>query len=280
MLNLNNMEALTHVELEQLLTDFRRVQVSRFPIDVQINQAGQMVAFVDSRFPVDAFSFNRNKVLGMLYFDGYDKKSGKKMFTVESRLIQNDKYSTRSSEYYTKTSSDVKKVAKLLRDFIKPYTGLEVALQSLRTAEQEFNRWKDDPSMRSRDAMGSVYRDDLLEIFENLKSLGVPAVNDKMQKVYDEALPAFLEAKERNDKKFAGVHVSLNPDESVVVSCMRTDEPNGLEKGSITYDSMEVCPAFVQQQVGMLRLMVDGMHLPNVGTRINDKTFWIDTLGQ
>jgi len=278
MLNLNNMEALIHVELEELLTDFRRIQVSRFPIDVMVNTTGQTIAFNDSRYPTDAF--HKSKSLALLYFDGHDKKTNKKIFTVESRLIQNDRYSPRSSEYYTKSSSDVKKVAKMLRDYVKPYTGLEVAQNTLRSAELNFQTWRDKPDMESRDSMGNLYREDLLEIFTSLKSLGVPAVNDKMQKVYDEALPAYLVALERKGNKFAGVHINFNPDDSVVVTCMRDDETKGINKGSITYENLEACPTFVQQQVSMLRIMEDGSYLPNVGTRISDKTFWIDTLGQ
>jgi len=278
MLNLNNMEALIHVELEQLLTDFRRVQVSRFPIDVMVNTTGQTIAFNDSRYPTDAF--HKSKCLALLYFDGHDKKTSKKIFTVESRLIQNDRYSPRSSEYYTKSSSDVKKVAKMLRDYVKPYTGLEVAQNTLRSAELNFQNWRDKPAVDSSDAVSHLYREDLLEIFNSLKSLGVPAVNHKMQKVYDVALPAYLVALERKGNKFAGVHISFNPDDSVVVTCMRDDEATSISKGSITYEGLEACPAFVQQQVSMLRIMEDNSYLPNVGTRINDKTFWIDTLGQ
>jgi L-fucose mutarotase/ribose pyranase (RbsD/FucU family) len=277
MLNLNNMEAITHPELEQLLVDFRRVQVSRFPIDTMVNKTGEMVAFVDSRYPTDAFA--RNKNLALLYFDGYDKTQTKKIFTVESRLIQNDRYSPRGSEYFTKSSSDVRKVAKMLRDYVKPYTGLEVAQNTLRTAELNFQTWRDKPMLASRDTMSELYREDLLDIFTALKALGVPAVNDKMQKVYNEALPAYLEGVERKDNKFAGVHISFNPDDSVVVTCMRDDVDKGINKGAITYESLETCPAFVQQQVSMLRIMENDSYLPNVGTRISDKTFWIDTIG-
>ena len=278
MLKLNNMEAITHKEIEDLLVDFRRVQVSRFPIETNINQGGGMVAFVDSRFPTDAF--DRGRVLAMLYYDGDDKKSGKKIFTVESRLIQNDKYSSRNSEYYTKSSSDVKKVAKLLRDYVKPFTGLEIAYKTLRLAEMNFSNWREDPSTKSRDAMGSVYRDDLLEMFASLKAFGVQPVNSKMQQIYDEALPAFLESKERLNNKFAGVHVFINPDESVTVTCMRDVPENKLDKGSWTYESLEACPMFVQQQVSMLRIIDINQHLPKVGTHVGVNTFWIDTIGE
>ena len=278
MLNLNNMEAIVHPEIEQLLVDLRRVQVSRFPIDTRVNQTGDMVAFIDSRFPTDAFS--RAKNLAILYFDGYDKKSNKKIFTVESRLIQNDKYSSRSAEYYTKSSSDVKKVAKLLRDFVKPYSGLEVASQSRRLAEEYFTRWRDKPMSRSREVMGEIYRDHILEMFALLKERGVTPVDARMQKIYDEAVPAYQEAMSLRDNKFAGVHVSINPDESVVVTCSFDNEAHGVTKGTITHESMEACPAYVQTQISMLRIVDDHTHLPNVGYRVDDKTFWIDTLPQ
>lgn len=276
MLKLNNMEAIAHVEIENILVQFRPVQVSRFPINVHVNQDGNMIRFEDSRYPCDNFRVESN--LAILYYKGNDDKTNKKMFTLESRLIQNDKFSSHNSDYRTKTTSDTKKLFKLVREYVKPYTGMELALRTLRTAETAFDTWRTKPMKNSREAVSELYRDDLLEIFASLKSLGVPAVHTKMQRVYDEAIPAFLEGKEQSNNKFAGVHVTFNPDESVIVTCMREHEEHNITKGSMIHESLEACPAFIQEQVAMLRLIENQTHLPNVGTKVDDKTFWIDTI--
>lgn len=276
MLKLNNMEAIAHVEIENILVQFRPVQVSRFPINVHVNQTGDMIRFEDSRYPCDNFRVDSN--LAILFFKGNDDKTGKKMFTIESRLIQNDKFSSVNSDYHTKTTSDTRKLFKLVREYVKPYSGMELALRTLRTAEASFDAWRTEPMRNSRESVSDLYRDDLLEIFASLKALGVTAVHAKMQRVYDQAVPAYLEGKERTNNKFAGVHVTFNPDDSVIVTCMREDVENNITKGSVTHESLEVCPAFIQEQVAMLRLIESKTHLPNVGTKVDDKTFWIDTI--
>ena len=52
-----------HPTIKQLLVDFRRAQVSRFPINVTSHTAdAASVKFVDSRFPTDTWQIGRAHV--------------------------------------------------------------------------------------------------------------------------------------------------------------------------------------------------------------------------
>jgi hypothetical protein len=66
-------------------------------------------------------------------------------------------------------------------------------------------------------------------------------------------------------------HVAINPDDSVVITIMRGDD-----KGSSIKESLDACPLFIQQNVGMLKMVNDNERIPEVGTKVNATQFWIE----
>ena len=76
--------------IREVLTQWRRVHVSRFPVDaVSHHDAVDAVKFVDTRFPTD--TWRKDRILGYLTVDGRDEK-GRLIYKLYSRLIQNEKY--------------------------------------------------------------------------------------------------------------------------------------------------------------------------------------------
>jgi hypothetical protein len=61
--------------------------------------------------------------------------------------------------------------------------------------------------------------------------------------------------------------VIFNPDESVAV----TDKD-----GATTYDSFDMVPQDIQQQVSLLRMMEADQYLPEVGIRFDKNVFWVN----
>ena len=113
MLNLQFKEN-TCDEIKSLLTDFRRVQVSRFPIDVKAtDNDNNRIAFVDSRFPTNTVHYKRN--LAVLETNTVDDK-GRKIYVLRSRLIKNEKYAQHNDDYHSRETTDLKKLSKFLRD--------------------------------------------------------------------------------------------------------------------------------------------------------------------
>jgi hypothetical protein len=249
--------------IQGLVTEFRRVQVSRFPIDVEASAGSSQVRFVDSRFAKD--SWRIDKVLAILHMNGFDK-NGKPAIKMMSKRINNEKYSTHNSEYHTRVSSDPKKVLKWMKDYIKPYAPHEVAERTRDRVVNAHGAWQ---TKAADDMTGFSYvrEAELYEEIEALLSVGVQFRTNKFRELAERGLPAYREKQLRSKADRPRTHVIFNPDESVVV----TDD-----KEAHTYDSFDMVPQDVQQQVSLLRMMEADQYLPEVGIRFGKNVFWVN----
>ena len=253
-------------QLKHLINEFRRVQVSRFPIEVVAITDGNTLGFVDSRFPTDRF--NVSNMLAMLYVESEGEKP---TLTIESRLIKNDKYATHNDKYRTRSTHDIKKMFKYMKEYIKPFSGQEVAQKSYRGVQHDFEQWQTKSAWDVREALRELDWNDWMEGIGRLQALGIEPPTKKFAELARTAIPHFEEMKRRNAMEEPNYHIHLNPDDSVVVTIMR-----GEDKGSLTKESLDACPLFIQQAVGMLRMVDDRERVPEVGTRVSPKEFWIE----
>lgn len=263
MLVFNDVDKLD-VRFAELLADFRRVQISRFPVVVQAINSENM-SFFDSRFPSQT-----NSSLGSVYMDG-DK------FIVESRLIQNEKYNTHNAEFRTRKTQDLKKVFKYMREYIKPYSSQEIAYRTIGRAREAFDDHKEKYVSDVR-KLYAISADTLHTELMHMKMLGYEPKTDGFKKALDAGLPVMEENKRLQKMEFPRVHVYFAPDESVTVAVLA--KHLNMEIGATTYESLETSPTFIQQQVGMLRMMDKNTHVPDVGYKSSDKEFWIEGFSQ
>jgi len=252
-------------QLKHLVNEFRRVQVSRFPIEVVASNGGTTIGFVDSRFPTDRFHVS--SMLAILYV----KEVGEKpTLTIESRLINNEKFAKHNEDYHTRSTHDLKKMFKYMKEYIKPYSGQEVAQKTFRHIDNEFDSWLKKAEWDMKESLHRVTDEDWMEGITKLNELGV-LPTDKFAEIAKTAIPKYEEHKRRRSLEKPNYHIALNPDDSVVVTIMR-----GEEKGSSTKESLDACPLFIQQAVGMLKMVDERERVPEVGTRIGSHQFWIE----
>jgi hypothetical protein len=269
MLVLNDVEKLSP-RYVQLLADFRRTQISRFPVEVRVINA-EFISFVDSRFPVspNASAGVRNSI-GSVYSDG-DK------IVIESRLIQNEKYNMHNTDYHTRKTQDIRKVLKYMKEYLKPYTAQEVANRTMQSAKQAFNEHKEKAMWKAR----NYKLDDMDVLYEevmHMKMLGYEPKTNAVKKLIDEGFPALEQYMKTKDTEFPRVHVHIAPDESVTVAVLA--KHSNLEMGAYTHDSLAAAPTFIQQQVGLLKMMDKNTHVPDVGYKSSDTEFWIEGFSQ
>lgn len=248
--------------IQGLVTEFRRVQVSRFPINVEASAGSSQVRFVDSRFPG---GWRADKVLAILHMHGFDKNS-KPLIKMTSKRINNEKYSVHNSEYHTRVSSDPKKMLKWMKEYIKPFTPLEVAERTRDRAFSAHDMWQTQAS----DAMTGfsyVREAELYDEIEALLSVGVQFRTNKFRELAERGLPAYREKQARANAAKPETHVIFNPDDSVAV----TDKD-----GATTYDSFDMVPQAIQQQVSLLRMMEANQYLPEVGIKFDTNVFWVN----
>ena len=270
MLHLNLRDTI-HPVLKQLLTDFRRVQVSRFPIDVvqHGNDDTQAVKFVDSRFPSDAW--RRDRILAYLAIDGYDAKNRPKL-KLHSRLIENEKYSDRHDDYHQKVTADPKKMASWLREYVKPYSQEEVMGRSPSNIAYEYAEWIAKPRQEFREVVHQLSPEDVAEEIMYLQSVGVQFRSEKFRQIASQGVELYTEAKQRENNPKGNVHVFIQPDESILVTAPRQQ---GFATVELQFESLDRAPESIQQQVAMLRLCERGHYIPEVGRMNSDRDFWV-----
>ena len=268
MLNIGDMTN-APVALVNLVKEFRRVQVSRFPIDVVYKPNSNALAFVDSRFPSESTSFH--KIAGLLYYT-LDKE-GKTIYGITSRLIENSKFNPGKVEHHTKTTNDAKKAIKFMRDYLKPFSQIELAKHSMGYVTDKFNEQK----IEIRSAFFDVCQigvEALIQEVIRLKAIGVKPQTEKFEKLYGEGIDMYEAYLESKQKKFNQAHVFINPDDSVLFTLV---EDKMLKPTTASYESLTECPDWVQQGVAMLRMLeADKKAIKGLGTRWGDRDFWVE----
>lgn len=262
MLNITNPEEIKPI-FTQLIADFRRTQVSRFPINVSARMAdGSLIVFEDSRFP--SRTTRVENIVGTLRDAGLDKNN-KQLYEVRSRLINNEKYAQHNDDYYSRTTNDPKKAAKFLKDYFKPFTPLEIKGLTARKFESHDDSWRDEFRWKLRD-VSSVEPTELFAEVQHLMSLGVEFQSDKFKRMVSEGIPMFTEHMRRRNESRKTTHVFINPDDSVNATF-----------GEITntYQTLEEMPEDMQQQVAMLRMVEADTFIPEVGMKMSTNTYWV-----
>ena len=263
MLNLQFKEN-TCDEIKSLLTDFRRVQVSRFPIDVKAtDNDNNRIAFVDSRFPTNTVHYKRN--LAVLETNTVDDK-GRKIYVLRSRLIKNEKYAQHNDDYHSRETTDLKKLSKFLRDYVKPYSPQEIS-QMGNDMSEDYHNWQNEARRNFRAVAGQVSESDVAEEVAYLKSVGVQFRSDKFRDIATKGLELHDELKRRLNSDIKNVHVYINPDESVHVT--EADDK------TYSYETLDGVPEIVRQQVAMLMMVDMKQYVPEVGKRTDEKMFWV-----
>jgi hypothetical protein len=253
-------------QLKHLVNEFRRVQVSRFPIEVITQDGGMILGFVDSRFPTDRF--NVSNMLAMLYVENTGEKP---TLTIESRLINNEKFAVHNDKYRTRSTHDIKKMFKYMKEYIKPFSGQEIAQKSYRGVQYEFDQWQTKAHWGIKEALNQLDTKDWMEGIIKLQALGIEPPTEKFAELVRTAIPQYEEYRRRQAMEEPNYHIAMNPDDSVVVTIMR-----GEEKGSSIKESLDACPLFIRQNIGMLKMVNDNQRIPEVGTKVNATQFWIE----
>lgn len=263
MLNLQLQEN-TCDEIKSLLMDFRRVQVSRFPIDVEASDNdNNIIYFVDSRFPTVLIHYTKN--LAVLETNSVDDK-GRRVYVLRSRLIKNEKYAAHNDDYHSRETTDIKKLSKFLRDYVKPYSPQEISEMG-KNVFVDFSDWQGEARHNYRQVASQVSCDDVVEEIAYLKSVGIQFRSDKFRDIAAKGLELYDEFKRRKDINIKNVHVYINPDESVQVTVA--------DDKTYSYETLDSVPEIVRQQIAMLMMVDMKQYVPEVGKRTDEKMFWV-----
>jgi hypothetical protein len=264
MLNFIDVEKAEDAKLLGILKEFRRVQVSRFPLNVVFHSTIH-AKFHDSRFP-------NNKPIAQVWEDS--NKEGD-FWVIESRNIVNEKY--RNERRHRKQTKEDKKLLRFMRDFIKPISSEEIAMDKRIHYQAAVDEWKRDAEMKMRSAT-EISRNEVMAEISRMKAIGYQPQTEKFAHIMDHGLELWDEYRRRRERRIMQVHVLINPDNSVEVYCPDLLGYGGIQQGNNNYNSLEEAPICVQQQVAMLRMVDDKGFIPEVGSKVTANQYWVEVM--
>jgi len=277
MLEITNPENIQHDGLRTALQEFRRAQVSRFPIKVSCHK--KEIHFYDSRFA----GCDRHTELGSVTVnekrddddDDDDDEVVEEYFCIESRLIDNTRYVSSNDRKHQKHTKDPKKLLRYMRDYIRPFTTKEIASRSMDTRRRQVENWYGQAGSLARD-LCNLDREDVMEEMIRMKAVGYKPQTKKFAQVMEQGIPAWEEVERLKNRKAMNVHVFINPDESVEIYCQDKKGFGGINQGVTAFNSLAESPNCIQQQVAMLRMMDDNAFVPEVGTKVDANNYWVE----
>lgn len=168
----------------------------------------------------------------------------------------------------SKTSSDETKVLKLMRQMITPYTLREISEFYDNRVEETLKPWRSQLYSKTRAPFHRINYETVVKELRNLKNLGVNLVTPEFRGMMEETLAYHDEYEYRQSVSVTKMFVSIRED-----GIHTTTE--GLLHVYPTFDSLH---KDTQGKLAMLKMLKDGDSIPEVGIRIDAKTFWVLTM--
>lgn len=261
------------IELVKMLNALSVGHVSRYPINVKF-RGNRQAWFVDSRFPLQGWSYNETVAVLSLGSDG--------VYVLNSNRIENEKYSCASAGYHERRTGNAKKMLKLLREVTTSFSPYEITKRSDEGISYAARTWKEEPKCSLRDLVGHISQTEVLKEIMYLKSVGVEFRSDNFKKVASEAYELQLEAI-RREKAVAPdtsaiLYVYEQPDGIVsVVHEARVNSTSGAARESAhwIYENMDVTPEAIRQQMSLLKMCEVNQYVPEVGKRDEQNGYWV-----
>lgn len=184
---------------------------------------------------------------------------------VISRNVLSTRYQDNERRKSVETASE-KKAVKLLMEHIKPFALSEIASKSRNQIDRLEQDWQleftPDEFNAFRTDYSTVYKE-----FKNLLSYGVSFVTDEFRAVAEKGIAKYETWLERNQTKFSKWFVMFTEHGEILVL-----HPVG---ETTRYNASELLPEFIQQGVGMLKILSGTDRIPGFGLRVSDNMFWV-----
>lgn len=252
-----------HPTLQGLLDGLAPAHVSRYPVEV-VSLDYDRLMFRDTRF--------RDQMLAKLFVDSTDGK-----VTIDSERIANNKFNKHNPDYTTRTTNDLAKMRKWLREYTQPFNHAEVANITLGDMRKAFATWADAYQSVWRDAYMHINTLDVLKDLVNYLGGAAPYSTGRLANyATQEFRLQVLEHERRQKCETPKINMCVNPDGEVWVTYMRAGQISDYTvHNKDVFPSTEHVPGNIKEKFSMLKLVDDGTYLDNIGVRLSYNNFWI-----
>lgn len=212
------------------------------------------VFFHDCRFP-------KRDPVGHVRWD-FGRRASDFEYEIQSRLIENNKYSRWSSEHHTVRTKDVKKALKHALTHIKPWGYEELVMETRDAVERVHRKWVDEKHMSTYNMRPST--DAMYLELKNLMAQGATFITPQFQTAVA-SLPEYEEYESRRSNKLDLTCVMYTLGKTVVNDGKTTNE----------FDNDEPLADSHKSKLGLLKLVDNAQFIPEVGYKVDANTFWI-----
>lgn len=212
------------------------------------------VFFHDCRFP------ERDPV-GYVRWD-FGRRASDFEYEIQSRLIENNKYSRWSREHHTLRTKDIKKALKHALTHIKPWGYEELVMETRDVVERVHRKWVEEKSNSMygmRPTADAMY----LEL-KNLMAQGANFITPEFRNAIA-SLPEYEEYEARRKNKVSLTCVMYTLGKVIVNDGKTTNE----------FATDELLPDSHKSKIALLKLVDNAQFIPEVGYKVDATTFWI-----
>jgi hypothetical protein len=192
--------------------------------------------------------------------------AGKEKFRIVTRNIQNGRARDAEHKKSVETLSS-RRALKGMLTHITPIGLGELARDATGKADAAVREWKEEFSNTLYRAFRGAHNATIVEEVQHLQALGVEFKTPEFKYIAETAIAAFTESERRKSIRINKYFVKIQKDGSV-----GTIDPYQI----ITiFGKFETLPPYIQEAVGVLKLMDANKNIPEVGVNVGDNMFWV-----
>jgi hypothetical protein len=222
------------------------------------------VLFIDPNVPNTSTMHGGANIAGRIKL--VESKAGKNKFRIVTRSMQNTKFKEAERRRSVETVS-ARNALKAMLTHTTPISITEVAESREGVADMAIRGWKEEFSNEIYRAFKTLQSPTIVEEVRHLQALGVEFKTPEFRRIAEESAGAFEETKRRQNVCFMKHFVMLKKDGSISIA--------GADGKTNIFDRFESLPSFIQEAVGMLKLMDVNIPIPEIGVGAGENMFWI-----
>ena len=185
-------------------------------------------------------------------------------FRVVTRTVVSPKYRDTERQKSIETQSDQLALRQMFKH-ITPFTISEMAEKYKGGLRSTINEWRSE-GMRERHEIFGIPEQVIVEEVTALLNAGIKFTTPEFQHIAVKGIEMHHEAVRREKTVIHPYFVRFMGENNIVVRG---------EKKTLTYHSFNGLPEFIQEGVGVLRILSNGQRIASIGAKITDNTFWI-----
>lgn len=253
-----------HPELRGAVKEF--LFKCKYPFEMQLDGAYSTVGGVDYYTVVHFFDpMHPRDMAGSLRWNVNYSTGKPSTLRVITRKVLNTRYNDSERRKSVDTVSE-KRAVKLLLEYVTPFTLFEIASKSHHMVCTMERDWREEFTPEEF----GLFRTDYVNVYKEFKNLlahGASFVTPEFRDAAERGVAKYEIWNERRQIQISKWFVMFTDHGEILVQTPTGD--------TTRFNAFELLPEFIQQGVGMLKLLNGADRILGLGVRVSDNKFWV-----